>query len=50
VNNFTKKIRKDDGTFQEVPLKGEELLAAEFESAFPSLQSAISAQNHNLGN
>ena len=50
VKNFTKKIRKDDGTFQEVPLKGEELLAAEFESAFPSLQAAISAQNHNLGN
>ena len=50
VKNFTKKIRKDDGTFQEVPLKGEEVLAAEFESAFPSLQAAISAQNHNLGN
>ena len=50
VKNFTKKIRKDDGTFQEVPLKGDELLAAEFESAFPSLQAAISAQNHNLGN
>ena len=48
VKNFTKKIRKDDGTFQDVPLKGYELLDAEFESAFPSLQAAISAQNHNL--
>ncbi len=43
----TKFTRKDkDG--KDVPLKGEELLAAEFETAFPSLNAAIAAQNHNL--
>ena len=36
--------------WETIELKGDELLAAEFESAFPSLQAAISAQNHNLGN
>jgi len=50
VKNFTKKVRGADGQLKEVPLKGEELLAAEFETAFPSLNAAIEAQHNHLGN
>ena len=49
-SKFTRKFTAKDGTTQQVPLKGEELLTAEFEQSFPSLNAAIAQQNRNLGN